>query len=303
MIDRAWVRDSLTGPIASVSLPFQRDGQIDEMGLRNLIDHVIGAGSKTVLLTAGDSLYSILTDREVAEVTRLTAEHTAGRAMVVAADRQWATPNEVEFAQYARDVGADLLMVLPPNWGASCTVETFVERYAAAAEHIPVMLVTNVFTQDHELGLRTIEALRDGVDRVVAIKDDVCGPFARRMALLVHDYWAVLSGGLKENHLTLLPYGCDGYMSTFIDFKPDIAHDYWEAIGAQDLDRARAIITEYEMPLMDFFGPLRGGFDAGVHGSLELFGVAGRWRRKPYHSLTDEEMEQLKGFFQSKGLL
>jgi 4-hydroxy-tetrahydrodipicolinate synthase len=303
MIDRAWVRDSLTGPIASVSLPFQRDGQIDEMGLRNLIDHIIGAGSKTVLLTAGDSLYSILTDREVAEVTRLTAEHTAGRAMVVAADRQWATPNELEFAQYARDVGVDLLMVLPPNWGASCTVETFVEHYAAAAEHIPVMLVTNVFTQDHELGLRTIEALRDRVDGVVAIKDDVCGPFARRMALLVHDPWAVLSGGLKENHLALLPYGCDGYMSTFIDFKPDIAHDYWEAIGAQDLDRARAIITDVEMPLMDFFGPLRGGGDAGVHGSLELFGVAGRWRRKPYHSLTDEEMEQLKGFFQSKGLL
>ncbi len=46
-----------------------------------------------------------------------------------------------------------------------------------------------------------------------------------------------------------------------------------------------------------------GGFDAALHGILELYGLAGRWRPGPYHSLTDAEMERLAGFLKSKGLL
>ena len=161
MIDLSRVREALTGPVASVHTPFLRDGQIDENGLRNMIDHVIDAGSGSIILTYGDSLYSVLTDEEVAHLTKVTAAHVAGRAMVIAADRQWWTDKEVEFAKYAASVGADLLMVLPPNWARSCTVETFVEHYAAVAEHIPVMVVTNVFANAPDLGLKTLEVLRD----------------------------------------------------------------------------------------------------------------------------------------------
>ena len=28
-----------------------------------------------------------------------------------------------------------------------------------------------------------------------------------------------------------------------------------------------------------------------------MFGISGRWRRAPYASLSDEEMERLRGFF------
>ena len=198
MIDRSRVREALTGPVASVHTPFLRDGEIDENGLRNMIDHVIDAGSGSIILTYGDSLYSVLTDEEVAHLTKVTAEHVAGRAMVIAADRQWWTDKEIEFAKYARSVNADLLMVLPPNWARSCTVETFVEHYAAVAEHIPVMVVTNVFANAPDLGLKTLEVLRDTVEGVVAIKDDIVGAFARRMGLLLHGHWGVISGGQKQ---------------------------------------------------------------------------------------------------------
>ena len=205
MIDRSAVREALTGPVASLKTPFQRDGEIDEKGLKSLIDFSINAGARTVILTYGDSLYSVLTDQEVASVTKVVVEHTAKRAMLIAADRQWWTGKTVEFAEYTRNVGADMLMVLPPNWGASCTLETFVEHYAAVAENIAVMVVTNVFVRSPCLGLKTLEALHDGINGVMAIKDDIYGEFARRMALIVHDHWAVISGGLKQNHLSGRP--------------------------------------------------------------------------------------------------
>ena len=302
MRDRAEIRELLTCPVASTPTVFNRDGSIDFDGLRNFIDFAIAGGTTTILLTYGDSLYTILTDQELDEVTKVAVEHTAGRALVVAADRVWATPKEVEFAKHVREVGADVLMVLPPDWAGSCTVETFVEHYAAVAEEIPVMVVTNLFAGRQAVGLEVLKRLSETVPGVVAVKDDVVGTFARKMSLIVHDRMAVISGGLKQNHLDLLPYGCDGYLSTFIKFRPDVTLDYWEATQLEDWPRVREIIKTYDMPYFDFIMGLPGGFNAGIHGTLELFGVAQRWRRKPYYSLSDEEMEQLAGFFKEKGL-
>ncbi len=50
-------------------------------------------------------------------------------------------------------------------------------------------------------------------------------------------------------------------------------------------------------------GGLPGGFDAGIHGALELFGIAKRWRRATYYDLNETEMESLAGFFQDHRLL
>lgn len=304
MKDRAEIRAALTGPSASLPTPFCRDGSIDAASLRAFIDFVIAGGSKTVMLTNGDSLYSVLTDAEVAEVTRVVAEHTSGRALVVAADRQWATPKEIEFAEFARDVGADMLMVLPPDWAASCTVETLVEHYAAVAERIPVMVVTNYFMfRSNAFGLDVLTALADRVPGVMAVKDDVCGEFARKMGLAVHDRLAMFSGGQKQNHLNAMHYGCDGYLSTFMKFKPQIANDYWAAITSARYDEAQRIIGAYDMPLFEFISGFAGGFNAAIHGTLEVFGICKRWRRKPYHSLSDDEMARLTDYYRTNGLL
>ncbi|MBI4626352.1 MAG: dihydrodipicolinate synthase family protein [Verrucomicrobia bacterium] len=293
------IRAALTGPIWSIYTPFLRDGSIDYAGLCQQIDFTIAAGGKTVLLTAGDSHYIILSDQEIADVTKATIEHCAGRAMVVVAARTYGTPQSVEFAKFARDAGADVYMVLPPDWGNSSTPETLTEHYSTIAEHLPVMLVTNVFLpRGVEFGLSTLRLCLERVENIVAIKDDFCGQFGRKMALLVHDRWAVFTV-LKQNHLDVHPYGCDGYLSLLVGVRPDLSRRYWQAFQAGDLASARRVISDYEMPLLDYLVALPGSWDAGAHGMLELFGLSARWRRKPYHSLSDAEMEQLKAKLQA----
>ena len=293
------IRQALTGPVPSISTPFKKDGDIDCNGLRNMVDFDIAAGAKTIMLTAGDSHYICMSEKEIAEVTKVVVNHTAGRAMVIAADRYYNTKQAVEFAQYVHSIGADILMVMPPDWAHSCTPETLSEHYTQVSQHIPVMIVTNVFiARGMDFGLKTLKLTLNKADGVVAIKDDFCGEFARKMGLLVHDKWAVISGGQKQNHLNAHPYGCDRYLSTFISFKPEITHQYWTAIK-----KSSQIIETYDMPFFDLIGSFTGKFDAEMHGALELFGVAKRWRRSPYHSLNDKEMEKLADFFKQKSLL
>lgn len=290
----AEMRARLTGPIPSLKTPFNEDGSVDFRGLRRLIDFNLGAGAKTLMLTAGDSHYVALSEKEIAEVTSVTIEHTAGRALVIAADRYFNTSQAIQFARFAKGAGADLLMVMPPDWGGSCTPRTLADHYRAVAQVMPVMLVSNVFiSRGQKFGLDTLKLVLAEAENVVAIKDDMCGEFARKMSLLVHDRWAVVSGGQKQNHLNNHPYGCDGYLSTFISLKPELAHAYWTAISANNMTEARRIIRDYDNPFFELVMALPGGFNAGIQAVLELKNIAKRWRRKPYHSLSDAELELL----------
>ena len=300
----AEIRAALSGPVPSVRTPFHQDGNIDYAALHHMIEFTLEAGAKAVVLTAGDSHLLALSDQEIAALTKAVAGQVRGRALVVAADRYHDTKHAIAFADYAAGVGADVLMVLPPDWAASCTPESLAVHYAAVARHIPVMLVTNLFIpRGAAFGLETVRRALELSPNIVSIKDDMVGDFARKLGLLAHERCALWAGGQKQNHLNMAPYGCVGYLSTFLTFKPEIAWAYWKAWASGDVAGAVAVIRDYDIPFFQAVSGCVGGFDAGIHGVLELKGFAGRWRPQPYHSLTDAEMERLKGTMKDAGWL
>ncbi len=299
------VRAALSGPWPSIRTPFTQRGEIDYPALHGMLDFMIEEGkAKAIVLTWGDSLFSLLTDEEIAELTKAVCRHVNKRAFVVAADNRWWTGKEVRFAKYCTEVGVDMLMVLPPDWARSTTVDSLVDHYRAVSEHIPVMVVTGfLISRGASFGVELIGRLCKEVPGVMALKDDFCGEFIRKVGLLAHEHWALSAGGMKQNHMNMVPYGADGYLSTFITFKPEIAWRYWNAIEQHDLEAATDVIRDYDMPFFDYIDKVRGSFDAVMHGIYELVGLATRYRRPPYHSLTDEQMERLAEFLKSRGLL
>lgn len=301
MIDRQRVNHSLSGPIASVSTPFDRDGNIDYAALRNIVECIVAADSGAILLTYGDSLYSILTDREIGEVTRVVTGQNAGRKLVVAAGNWW-TGESIRFAAHCKEIGVDVYMPLAPHWAGSSNAATLTEHFTAISRVIPVMVVT-ALAPGVGVPLAAIRTLVGQENAIVAVKDDIAGAYGRRLASIVAGKWAFLSGGRKENHLDALPYGADSYLSIYMRFAPHIAHRYWNAVQAGDIREAVSVIREYDIPFMDEVAAIGADFDAVIHGAMELFGVAPRYRRAPYCNLNDGQMEQLRVFFAARGLL
>ena len=302
-MDRDEVRARLTGRISHVRVPFNQDGSIDDHGVRSFIDASIAGGAVTIALTAGDSHYYCLTDDEIAHLTKVTVEQTAGRAMVVAADYFYSTDRALQFAEFVRDVGADVYMLLPPVWGG-CTPADLAQHYIRVGEVMPVMVVTAVFANLSDgFALTTLKLMLEQSDRVVAIKDDRGGTFVLQMCLENHERCAIYCGGQKRNHLAMVPFGCDGYMSSFIPFKPEIPTQYWKAVQTQDFVSARRIVADYDVPLFDYALNSKEGWNCVFHGLLEVYGVAKRWKRPPYTSLDDEGMERLRGFLRDHHLL
>src|SRR5581483_6454129 len=86
---------ALSSPLPSIRTPFLPDGVIDFDGLRRYVDRCLTNGAAALMLTFGDSLYTLLTDEEVVQVTRTVVEQTRKRAAVIAADRSWWTGKTV----------------------------------------------------------------------------------------------------------------------------------------------------------------------------------------------------------------
>jgi len=302
-MDRDFLRQHVTGPIVSIKTPFLPNGAIDYAGLGNFIDFTIAAGSKTLLFTPGDSLYNVLTDEEIPELTKFAAQAIAKRALfITACDCCW-TDKAVEFAQYARDVGADATIVFPPDRGM--TVTNLVDYYKAVSEHLPVFILSASLSMVAlESALETVKILLRDAPNVVGLKEDYGPEFVRQACLLAHEKWAIFAGGQKQTHMDMLPYGCHGYMSVFMGFKPAIAHSYWAAIEKNEINKAVAVIRDYDMPFFRFlYSTFPAGGDAGQHAVLELAGICGRWRRNPLPDLADEDMQRLKAFLQDITLL
>lgn len=291
---RTELASRLAGPLTSVRVGFLRDGAIDQPGLRRYVDRCVEHGATGLVLTYGDSLYSLLTDDEVVEVTRVVVDQLDRRLPLIAADRQWWTGQAAAFGQYCAELGVDALMVLPPDWTSSSTPETLVGHYRTVAAEIPVVLVTTYMrTRSVQNSLEIIERTLESVDNIAAIKDDVGGNFGARMTTAVSDSWAVIAGGSKSLHLHLWPFGAAGYLSTLTPFQPTIARQYWAATTGANIGEMTRIIERYDRPMFDALATSPGGFDAGLHGWAELVGIYGRWRRSPYHSLTDPQLDTL----------
>lgn len=304
--DRKSVAEWLTGPIQSFRPSFNEDGSIDFDGVRRFVDCSIEGGSKTILLTAGDSHFICMTNDEIAEITRVVCEHTAGRAMIVAADWDTRTRTAVEFATYAREHGASIIMTKPADWAQSVTPETFAEHCVEVSRHLPVMIVTNSFMgRPLEFGINAIRMAIEGSDQVVSVKDDLLGEFAQQLCMTVAGSGVVaFAGGLKRNHLVMHHAGCGStYMSTFLAFAPQIAKKYWSAIQAGNLEAAQGVIDEYETPYFNFLSKLPSGWNAGFHGTQAIYGITQKYRPRPYVTISDGELERLKGFLEKLELL
>ncbi|MFH1008260.1 MAG: dihydrodipicolinate synthase family protein [Candidatus Latescibacterota bacterium] len=297
-------KKGLSGPVPSIMTAFLRNGAMDYDGVANQIEQAIAGGTTALLLTWGDSHFSSLKDEEIVQLNQFVIAQAKKRVMVIASGNRWPTMAAVEFANTCKKWGADLHNSLAPNWGNAGNPETFYEHYRAIGQVMPVMAMTSM-APGPPLPLATVGMLLEDVESgLVAIKDDICGLYGKRMALLVRGRCAFLSGGMKMNYMDERCYGADGYLSEFMSLCPSVAMAFWGHIQDGNIERGMEMVRDLEMPFMfDLCEEIGLDNDGLLHAAMEVFGVCGRWRRNPYQNATDQQMEKIREFLSGKNLL
>ncbi len=293
MRDRDEIRGLLSGPVNPLPTKFHRDGTIDFGGMHAVIDRSLEAGCQVIMLTWGETLVSLLTDSELAQVHRTVIAHVGDRALTIACDNMWGLHQTVEFADLVRDLGYDLYMVRPAEW-ARGTPETLADFYRAVARRTPVMLVGDV-------PIRTCELIEDE-SGILGFKEDTQLDYAHEVLMRWGNRWPMVGGGGMKRHFLLWPHGCRAWLEPFVRCYPEPAMRYWRALQRGDTAEAWDIVMRIETPVRAAAHRFPAGYNGFSQAMIEAYGIAPRWRRSPAPNATDAEMEDVRGLLRRLGI-
>jgi 4-hydroxy-tetrahydrodipicolinate synthase len=288
------------GAFVAIVTPFI-DGQLDEQGLKDLIEFQIAAGTHGIVPcgTTGES--ATLSHAEHHRVVELTIKTVAGRVPVLAGTGSNSTSETIELTRHAKAAGADGALVITPYYNKP-SQEGLYQHFKSVAEAVdlPIILYNVPSRTSIDLTAATVARCAQ-VDNIVGIKEATadmnraCDVISRCPA----DF-AVLSGD-DFTAMSLVLLGGTGVISVTSNVNPKGMADLMNAALAGDVAKARAI--QYKLfPLMGSMF-----FDTNpvpAKKALELMGkIKSGTPRQPLWSMGSDALARMTAVLETQGLI
>src|SRR3954451_22123354 len=228
------------GIIPAVTTPFTADDQVDVAALQQNLEKLLEAGVHGFVACGTMGEAGSLSGEERRTVVRAVVEAAAGRVPVIVGVSSGSAAQSLAYAADARELGADAVMCLPPL-GYRADPDEVVAFFAAVGTcGLPIMAYNNPEASGVDMPAPMIARLYEEVDAVVAIKE--CSGDTRRIPALLHldGELEVLVGG-DDWALEGFAAGATGWVTGVGVLAPRECVELYEAIGANDLTRARDV--------------------------------------------------------------
>jgi 4-hydroxy-tetrahydrodipicolinate synthase/2-keto-3-deoxy-L-arabinonate dehydratase len=169
---------------------------------------MIDAGSDGLCILANFSEQFLLADEERAVLTRAILEHVAGRVPVIVTTSHFGTQVCAERSRQAQELGAAMVMVMPPYHGATFRVAEpqvveFFQRVSAAID-IPIM-IQDAPVAGTPMSAALLARMAREIDRVSYFKIETPGAATKLRELIRLGGDAVVGPWDGEEGITLLP--------------------------------------------------------------------------------------------------
>lgn len=288
------------GAFVAIVTPFI-DGQLDEQGLKDLIEFQIASGTHGIVPcgTTGES--ATLSHAEHHRVVELTIATVAGRVPVLAGTGSNSTSETIELTKHAKAAGADGALVITPYYNKP-SQEGLYQHFKSVAEavDIPIILYNVPSRTSIDLTAATVARCAE-VNNIVGIKEATadmnraCDVISR-----CPSNFAVMSGD-DFTAMALVLLGGTGVISVTANVQPKGMSDLINAALTGDVARAREI--QYQLfPLMNSMF-----FDTNpvpAKKTLEMMGkIKSGAPRQPLWEIGPDALERLTAVLKAQGLI
>jgi 4-hydroxy-tetrahydrodipicolinate synthase len=292
---------TLEGIIAYPVTPFLANGSgIDEKAFRRVTENLLRSDPAAIafLGSAGESAY--LTGEEWRQAAKLGVGTVAGRVPVILGISELTTAAAVAKARYAKDIGADMLMVIPVSYWKLTEAEIYGHFAAvAAATDLPIMAYNNPATSGVDMQPALLVRLVRELATVIFIKES-SGDLNRMHAI------RTLSNGEipfynGANHLALeaLAAGASGWCTAAPNLIDDRPQTLFEHMRKGRLAEARELFYRL-LPILRFI--VVGGLPTTVKAGLRLRGLEAGDPRLPLLPLPDAQRRELEAYLRAVGV-
>jgi dihydrodipicolinate synthase/N-acetylneuraminate lyase len=238
-----------------VPTTFSESGELDIASQKRCIDFMIDAGSNGLSILANFSEQFVLSDDDREVLTKAILEHVAGRVPVIVTTTHFGTRVCAERCRRAQDLGAAMVMVMPPYHGATIRVgEALIREFYARvsdALRIPIM-IQDAPVAGTPLSAAFLARMAREIENVAYFKIETAGAASKLRELIALGGDAVEGPWDGEEGITLLPdfdAGATGSMTG--GGYPDGIHRIVDAYTAGRREDAIAEYTRW-LPLINF---------------------------------------------------
>lgn len=273
--------------------PFTSNDELDLAALKENIDCYIQNGVHGVVACGSTGEFAVLSLEEHKKVVKTVVDKVNGRVPVIAGTAACSTRLVVDLTRYAKDVGADGAMIVPPFYSKPKENELY-EHYRSVAEAVdlPIMLYNNPWTSKIDMQpafvaklgeLGTIRYIKESSSDITRIW---------RILYLTKGKMTVFCGA---DNLALESFlmGAKGWICVAANIFPRQTSRLYElAVKEKNIEKAQALYSDL-LPLCNFLEET-GKFAQLAKAGLEMVGGKAGSPRKPLLPPTEEEKRKLK---------
>ncbi len=266
--------------------PHEADGRIDKAAFAELLESLIEAGVHGIVVAGSTGEYYAQTAQERIDLATYAKEVIGTRVPLVVGTGATRTEESIEYAQAARALGADAILVGSPPYALPLESENADHALAIdRAAGLPIMLYNYPGRMGVHMG-RDYLARVTRSKNVVAIKES--SGDINRVHLLAREFPRIeMSCGWDDQALEFFAWGARSWVCAGSNFlaREHVAL-YRACVLENDFDKGRRIMGAM-MPFMNFLDA--GKFVQSIKYGCELNGLAAVPARAPLQPLDEEE--------------
>ena len=243
------------GVFPVVPTTFTESGELDLPSQLRCIDFMIDAGSTGLCILANFSEQFLLSDDDREVLVEIILEHVNGRVPVIVTTTHFSTHVCAERSRHAQEMGAAMVMVMPPYHGATIRVseEKIYEFYAKLSDAIDIpIMIQDAPVSGTPFSAAFLARMAKEIKNVSYFKIETAGAASKLRELIRLGGDAIEGPWDGEEAITLLPdldAGCTGAMTG--GAYPDGIRQIMDAYAAGRRDDAVDAYTRW-LPLINF---------------------------------------------------
>jgi len=229
----------MEGVFPAIITPF-KNNSVDYEGLKKNIDFLIENGVSGIVTVGTTGESPTLSYEEHNKVIEKTVEFVDGRVKVIAGTGSNSTREAIELSKFARDVGADALLLVAPYYNKP-TQEGLKRHFVKVAETVdlPIVLYNIPSRTGVNIAPETVKFLYEECSNIVAIKE--ANPNLSHVSEIISICNIDVLSGNDELTLPIIALGGKGVISVLSNILPKEFVDMVNYALKGDFSRAREI--------------------------------------------------------------
>jgi 4-hydroxy-tetrahydrodipicolinate synthase len=293
--------ERLKGVVPPVVTPLTSSEELDEDGLRRLLEHLLEGGVHGLYMLGTTGEFPSLTNSVKVRAIELTSEEVGGEVPILAGAGETSTRRAVELAKQLEQAGADVIFSTPPFY-FDYTQEELKDYYLMLADQLntPVFLYNIPQLTRVALDPRTVRELAED-PRIVGIKDS-SGDFGNylehiRTAGNADGFRSFIGSEVLAGASLIM--GGHGVVASTANVVPGLWARLYERAAAGDVEGTR----ELEEKTRIVTGITEFGIAPSCKAGLEIMGITSRHVAAPHRALTDSEVGQVRAVLEEADVL